>query len=226
MQQKRHTYTQESHHLEWSVWDVRKDSAKARFFLWGAAAQRQACWSWGATQLFEAIPYCRPVSSVFSAFISQSNWKDSQMKWIEMVLNVNICQLDVSRYFKISQSFFSTRGATCLSDYCCCWTASTRVGESEKPILSGGRGLYDEIAWNGIKPSCSNSEWDKSVVLPFLSFGSLWFILMICFHLLSGTATERQSRWNPGACWCFLALSLFWNGLPAFQIFPACHSYH
>ena len=45
-----------------------------------------------------------------------------------------------------------------------------------------------------------------------IAFGSFWF------RLLSGTATERQSRWNPGEFWGFLALSLFWNWLPAFQL--------
>ena len=107
----------------------------------------------------------------------------SQVERRQLVLNVNSCQcqLDVSRYFKISQSFFSTGGTTCLSDYCCCGTASTRAGEPEKPILSGGRWLFDETAWNSMRSSCSPWETDKSVVLlvlPLVHFGSFWFILV------------------------------------------------
>ena len=136
-----------------------------------------------------------------------------------MVVNVNSCHLGVSRDFKISQSFFSTRGTTCLSDYRCCWTASTRVGESEKPILSGGRGLFDEISWNGIKLSCSIWLWDKSVII---AFGILWYPLVhvdsFWFHFLSGTATERQSRWNPGAFWRFLRFEMDFLLSRSFQL--------
>ena len=81
----------------------------------------------------------------------------------------------------VSHSCCCMGGTTCLSDYCCCWTASTRAGEPEKPILSGGRWLFDETAWNSMRSSCSPWETDKSVVLvllPLVHFGSFWFILV------------------------------------------------
>ena len=62
-----------------------------------------------------------------------------------------------------------------------------------------------------MKSSCSKWEHENGQVCS-IAFGSFWF------RLLSGTATERQSRWNPGEFWGFLALSLFWNWLPAFQL--------
>ena len=107
-----------------------------------------------------------------------------------------------SRYFKISQSFFSPGGTICLSDYCC-WTASTRAGEPEKPIFCRGRGLFDKIAWNSMKSSCSNWETEKSVVvLPLVHFGSTFYQV----QQLKDKIAEIQ------------ALSLFWNWLPAFQL--------
>ena len=62
-----------------------------------------------------------------------------------------------------------------------------------------------------MKSSCSKWEHENGQVCS-IAFGSFWF------HLVSGTATERQSCWNPGEFWGFLALSLFWHWLPAFQL--------
>ena len=114
-----------------------------------------------------------------------------------------------SRYFKISQSFFSTGGTTCLSDYCC-WTASTRAGEPEKPILCRGRGLFDKIAWNSMKSSCSNWETEKSVVLHLIHFGSTSYQV----QQLKDKIAEIQ------------ALSGAFFVLKLASCFPACHSCH
>ena len=103
-----------------------------------------------------------------------------------------------SRYFKISQSFFSRGGTICLSDYCC-WTASTRAGEPEKPILCRGRGLFDKIAWNSMKSSCSNWETEKSVVLHLIHFGSTSYQV----QQLKDKIAEI-----PGAFWRFLCFEI------------------
>ena len=106
-----------------------------------------------------------------------------------------------SRYFKISQSFFSRGGTICLSDYCC-WTASTRAGEPEKPILCRGRGLFDKIAWNSMKSSCSNWETEKSVVLHLIHFGSTSYQV----QQLKDKVAEIQA--NSGAFWRFLCFEI------------------
>ena len=133
-------------------------------FWWGAAAQRQACWSWGGPphtclKRFHTVVLQVMLAVHLSNKLKQLERQSNGVKCIQMLIHVKWTSHG-SRNFKISQSFFSTKGTTCLSDYCCFWTASTRAGEPEKPILCRGRGLFDKIAWNSMKSSCS--KWERT----------------------------------------------------------------
>ena len=76
--------TQESHHLEWTVWDVRKDSAKGRFLVRCSSSKTSLLkLRWATTHLFEAIPYCRPASNVGCAFIHQLKQLERQSNGVK-----------------------------------------------------------------------------------------------------------------------------------------------
>ena len=66
-------------------------------FWWGAAAQRQACWSWGGPP-HTCLKRCRTVVlQVMLAVHLCTKLKQLERQSNQMALNVNSCQLDVSR---------------------------------------------------------------------------------------------------------------------------------